>query len=155
MRKLLLLFIAVLATSCGSSKFYPAEAPTHVQILTDMNKEDNYIVANEWMVETFNNAESVIQFTDKEEGIVKGKYHITSLSNQMSGGFYVPGTMVNIGAIITIRVKDSAAKISIDGSGNKYRTDYGIGYTPAEFKVQEDLLISDFKNRMAKGKDSF
>ena len=37
-------------------------------------RDQLYILSNSWMVETFNSAESVIEFSDKENGIILGKY---------------------------------------------------------------------------------
>ncbi|WP_107822016.1 DUF4468 domain-containing protein [Mangrovibacterium marinum] len=37
-------------------------------------KDELYVKANEWMVRSFNNAKSVIQFQDKEAGKIMGKY---------------------------------------------------------------------------------
>ena len=78
MKKLILLF-AILGTSCGSVKYYnsPISPRTEIVELTT-DKNTNFVNANEWMVEVFNNAESVIQFSDKEAGIVKGKYIVFS-----------------------------------------------------------------------------
>ena len=158
MKKLLLLFAAATMVSCGSSKHF-ASTPATIDITeTQFNSADNYVRANEWMVETFNNAESVIQFTDKEEGIVKGKYYITSIV-PVASGYYVAGATSKINAIITIRVKDNAAKITVDGTANKYSTHtaYGIttGYSPRQFDAQAELLIEDFKTRMNEAKEIF
>ena len=54
----------------------PESATKNVQ--TKTNKNSNFIKANEWMVQSFNDAKSVIQFKDKEAGIFKGKYPIKS-----------------------------------------------------------------------------
>lgn len=42
--------------------------------ISDKSKDQIYIKANGWFVETFNSAESVIEFQDKEAGKIMGKY---------------------------------------------------------------------------------
>lgn len=74
------------------------------------NKNANYVKANEWMVQAFNNAESVIQFTDKESGVIKGRYAMKMGVTSTSP--YVSNTPA-FTAIITIRVKDKASRIEI------------------------------------------
>ena len=104
--RLKILFLTTfLLTSCGSmfttTMLYPEQKSKIVNI-ANTNKSDLFVRANNWMVETFNNAESVIQFSDKENGIVTGKY----LMQTIIKGTAVPVTKVF--AIIKIRVKDNA-----------------------------------------------
>jgi hypothetical protein len=100
------------------------------------------------MVATFNNAESVIQFTDKEAGIVKGKYIMKK--GIISTSAYVASTDPFY-AVITIRVKDNAARIEIDAPAGMYsQTADGkeYGFTPETFKIDTDVLIADFEQTM-------
>ena len=150
----MIIALLALTASCGTSKFYSSTPATVEIVETIFNANDNYIRANEWMVENFNNAESVIQFSDKENGIVKGKYYITKIT-PVGAGFYVPEMATTINALITVKVKDSAAKITIDGSSNKYSTYMGNGYTPVQFDNQANALIMSFKNRMNEKMDNF
>ena len=78
---------------------------------TKSDKNYNFIKANEWMVQTFNNAKSVIQFKDKEAGIVKGKYVMKE--GIISTGPYTQSTPTFF-SVITIRVKDKASRIEFD-----------------------------------------
>jgi hypothetical protein len=39
-------------------------------------KNDLFVMANSWMVKTFNSPQDVIQYNDKEAGIIKGKFLI-------------------------------------------------------------------------------
>jgi hypothetical protein len=62
------------------------------------------------MVQTFGDAESVIQFTDKEAGVVKGKYIMKE--GTIGTSPYSKSTQPYF-SIITIRVKDQASRIEI------------------------------------------
>ena len=110
-------------------------------------KNSNYIKANEWMVETFGNAESVIQFADKEGGIIKGKY---MMYQGTTGSQYKPSTQSYF-AMITLRVKDQAAKIEVKPINDFIVTNYmgsKIGFTPEMFKISAESLISNFTIKM-------
>jgi hypothetical protein len=145
---ILVVIMSLNLVSCISTKQLESP-PTKVEsILNESNKDSNFIKANEWMVETFDNAESVIQFTDKEAGIVKGKYVMKE--GVVSTSAYVPSTS-DCYAIITLRVKDNACRIEIDAPNNMYtQTAYGVeyGFTPAMFEERANKLIADFKANM-------
>ena len=64
--------IFALTSYVGSKISLETPPPRVATFENDHSKDENYVLANEWMVETFNNAESVIQFTDKESGTVRG-----------------------------------------------------------------------------------
>ena len=110
--KITMLFMVVSTLiSCVPAKSTLESPDTKIKnVNTTTDKDSNYIKANEWMVQTFNNAKSVIQFSDKEAGVVKGKYVMkvgvvsTSPYTQSTPDYY---------AIITIRVKDEASRIEI------------------------------------------
>jgi hypothetical protein len=94
------------------------------------------------MVETFNNAESVIQFSDKENGIVTGKYIMTTIitSTTTSHGVY---------SIIKIQVKDGAAKITITPESYQNNANVfagGVSYPIEKMNADIDALIDDFAN---------
>ena len=70
-----LFVILILFMSCFASRIQIPSPETEIKnVETKSNKNSNFIKANEWMVQSFNDAKSVIQFKDKEAGIVKGKY---------------------------------------------------------------------------------
>ena len=116
-----------------------------------MSADDNFVRANEWMVETFNNAESVIQFTDKEAGIVEGRY-VMQEGLVSTSPYSTP--IPSFSAIITIRVKDNASRIEIDPPSGMYtqvsmKVEYG--FTPEMFNESADELIANFERRMLGG----
>jgi hypothetical protein len=157
MRKFLIPLVLVLVSvnliSCvPAKKVLETPDPIIKNVENKSDKNSNYIKANEWMVESFNDAESVIQFTDKEAGVVKGKY-IMRKGSTMSNGFGGITTIDPYYAVITIRVKDSASRIEIDPpSGMFSQKTMGVeyGFTPEMFKASAESLISDFENQMLK-----
>ncbi|MEP5935358.1 MAG: hypothetical protein ABJ218_09580 [Winogradskyella arenosi] len=148
MKKIVLIAIIILNTSCVSVKTETYEGEPMISILElETSKDSNYIKANEWMVETFGNAESVIQFTDKDAGIVKGKYMM--YSGQI-GTQYSPAVKSYF-VMITLIVKDQVAKIEVDPINEFTITNYmgnKIGFTPEMFKSLAQELIKDFTLNM-------
>jgi hypothetical protein len=150
MKKLLTLFISVAVfSSCIMPTPVESPPPISANFENTLNVAQNYIKANEWMVETFNDAESVIQFSDKESGIVKGKYIVKK--GYVSTSPYMTSTE-SLYAIITIRVKDNAYRIEVDPPSGMYTQKFGTtesGYTPALFSKDVDELILSFEQRMS------
>ena len=147
----LIAFLAINLTSCVSTKKLIDSPPPRTKTVENkFNKNSNFIKANEWMVETFNDAESVIQFTDKEAGIVKGIY-VMRKGLVTTGLYGTTSTVVPFYAIITIRVRDKASRIEIDPPAGMYSQkvlDVEYGFTPDDFNMATDLLISNFEKAM-------
>lgn len=99
-----------------------------------INKDDLFILANSWAVDVFVSAESVIEFSDKEAGIVKGKYIINFVE-----GVYVQA----VRSTLTIEVKDDAARITI--ADPYYRTVSGLGETYAVTEYYPMRSAESFK----------
>ncbi|MEM9549216.1 MAG: DUF4468 domain-containing protein [Bacteroidota bacterium] len=100
-----LLFFLVI--SCNTSKRIVAtEESKQFEVTIDVpdkNANQIYTSVNEWMVLTFVNAESVIQFQDKESGKAMGKY---------VGDYKKPEfPSVPFKSIISVDVKDQKARI--------------------------------------------
>lgn len=148
-KSFVLVFILFGVTSCTVKKIiFDPQPPRVKNVENRVDKDNNFIKANEWMVETFNNAQSVIQFTDKEGGIVKGKYVMRE--GYASNSIYVQSTPTFY-AIITIRVKEGASRIEIDAPSGLYSMkQMGVeyGFTPEMFNASADRLIQSFDARM-------
>ena len=84
------------------------------------------------MVEAFNDAKSVVQFTDKESGTITGKYYLSPIKAATQ---YGPRT--DAYAIINIQVKDDASKITV---------------TPEEFQYMKGNMYTLYKEEDAKNK---
>jgi len=94
-------------TSCGTLTTITA-SQQNIEIYPKADKDELYVKANLWMVDVFNDAESVIQFSDKEAGVFKGKYlvHHTPASQYSAGSSLYATLMVN--------VKDNYLKLTIN-----------------------------------------
>ena len=134
-------------SSCASYQTISAPETISKTIVVKSNHNSTYIKANEWMVQTFGNAESVIQFSDKEAGIVKGKYimfkGVTATKYTAAQEAYY--------AMITLRVKDQAARIEVTPlSDFKVLKMMGTisGFTPEMFIASAKVLITEFEKHM-------
>jgi len=110
-------------------------------------KNELFINANEWMVRTFKDAKSVIQFQDKEAGKIMGKYLMHS---------YTTGT--DVYSLITIEVRDNATKIDVEPLGSWYYDNSGMtvyNYSPEQAKKDIMQLLDEYKAYMSKGKESW
>lgn len=104
-------------------------------------KEELFVNANRWMISIFKDARSVIQFSDKTEGILIGKYLLyypESLFYNLSPEIY---------AIIEINVKDGRGRISIKPDNWSYsKANYGIPYwsgTQDSYLYDKEKAIAD------------
>ena len=159
------LFITLLITltSCATmtdKDLKPEDAEiSEVIEVPSVDKNTLFIRANSWAVDTFVSAESVIEFSDKEGGIIKGKYVM-----EYAEGVYT----YDLRSTLTINVKDGAAKITItdpyfkvtSGLGERY---YDTSYRPMQslqsFNTnclpQYKILISSFKDEIKKSESKF
>jgi hypothetical protein len=127
-------------------------------------KDELYLKSNLWMVSTFKDAKSVIQYSDKAEGILTGKYLLNYIEPS-SGYSPLIGSYstkeYTLYAIIEIRVKDGKAYISVlpdswthtagyDGYGNPIKRE---GEYTKEMAIAEidALCESYYKSLLAEG----
>lgn len=145
---MILLFLGTLIiSSCVSVQTLTSPENVVKTITVDSNHNSNYVKANEWMVNTFNDAESVIQFSDKEAGVVKGKYVMQA--GQMATK-YTPQVSPYY-AMITLRVKEKGARIEVVPISKFIITKFmgaNYGFTPAQFKERAKVLVTDFEVHM-------
>ena len=104
-------------------------------------KSELFGMSNEWMITQFSDARSIIQFSNLEVGTISGKYLM----------FYQPPDTYTIEisfyAIITIRVKDGKAQITIDPQGALPRSMLGIElYTMKQMEMELDRLMLSFED---------
>jgi hypothetical protein len=125
----------------------PVEKVVTVQNTT---QNDMYIKANNWMVDNFNNAESVIQFADKESGTVSGRYLLGTITGSSK---YGPARHAY--ATIKIKVKDGATKITITPESFTYAKDnmYTL-YTEENAQRDINSLMISYENSMQKVEDT-
>ena len=109
------LTIILTITSCASStKATEVKVNKLSKIInTENTKNKLYLKANDWMINTFGNAESVIQFSDKEAGVITGKYLMGKSLIRIGNSHTFTPSYENVYSIIKIQVKNKAAKITI------------------------------------------
>ena len=103
MRHLIVIGIIMLLVSCGTIQHISLTDT----VVRDGTKSELWVKANMWMIDIFINAESVVQFSDKDAGVIKGRYAIKHYD--WTGNTYWSY------AIITIITVDNNATIEIDG----------------------------------------
>lgn len=145
-------FISILFLSCivflqgcvGGMQTSNIGTVEKVVYVTNEQKNDLYVKANNWMVDTFNNAESVIQFTDKESGSITGRY---LLGVPLQPSKYGDG--IKAYATIKIQVKDGAGRIMITPEEFNYFTGNILAtYSDAEARADIDSLVNSFEKAM-------
>lgn len=138
--------VVVLMQSCGSLATSNITPVTKVVPVEDVSKNELYVRANNWMVSAFKDAESVIQFTDKESGQITGKYYLSPVSAPSQ---YGQGQ--DAYAIINIQVKDGASKITVTPEefqymkGNMYTL-----YNEENAKARIESLLASFESDIVK-----
>jgi hypothetical protein len=178
MKKVLFLMLSVLImTSCAVYMQSTTLEPFIKVIEVDATQNELFVRANLWMVQTFRDAKSVIQYTDKDEGTLGGKYYmLTAYSYQATGsvGEYVIMSRqrdeeYDIYATIMIRIKGSRCSISITPIPWKYKPiylpDQGESYTQKtlsnetlnEENISEKIntLLDSFEKGMKGNKTTF
>jgi hypothetical protein len=116
-KSLLLTVIIILNINLQSCAIITTEgkSATKVVHIEGSNQNELYVRANNWMISAFNNADSIIQFTDKESGTITGKY----IQGSTSQGSQLISSKRAF-AIIQIKVKDGASKITITPESYSY-----------------------------------
>jgi len=147
----LLIFLAFV--SCAPMMDVKIQSVQEV-VETKSSKNDLFVKANQWMVKTFNNAESVIQFSDKESGTITGKYMLKQTYSVGSNYQYVPNG--GIFAVINIDIKDNKARITI--TPENYRTpsqhnDPALIYKEETARADINNLIQEFSESIKQESD--
>lgn len=102
---IVLVVFTLLLASCTTIKTSEVKGVTKVVEVPGVSKDDLFVRASSWMVETFNSAKYVTQFSDKDAGVIKGKYRITFPQFLAIG---------ECEATFTIECKDGKCRIVID-----------------------------------------
>ena len=118
------LLIATCLCSCFSLKLAPITQTTFEKIIDapNVSKNDLYISVNEWFVKQFTSAKSVIQFQDKEEGKIVGKY-VSELTSCETMSYYFESTQ-----IISVDIRENKIRLSITNPCIAYgmKNAYGV-----------------------------
>lgn len=145
----------VLLASCATTTAIPPEERDYQEVFdADGSQDELYRKANTWMVNTFVSAESVIQYQDKDEGIIMGKGRATT-----------PRHGIKIQYTLTIEVRDDRARLSVtdaslvpsgDAIADAILKDIGWNErTHADYLVWIDALAADFETAMNEARSNF
>jgi hypothetical protein len=135
LRLVINLLIVISLISCAPTKVaVNFDAPIIKMYDVEGTQDDLYVKANRWMITSFKDARSIIQFSDKEQGILIGRY-LLRISP------YDPYVSEEpIYAIIEITVKDEKARISIKPDNYSYlKANAGTAYWN---KTHDSILYS-------------
>ena len=151
--RLLLLALCPLALfgclSMGTPTTYEGQDYVDLVSVPSTPKKDLYVRANNWMVNVFNNADSVIQFSDKDSGTISGRFLLGRITSGFQGS--APRSAY---AVLKIDVKDEAARITITtqsffyADGNPYTL-----YTGADVDSDVKKLFASFRDALSQNDD--
>lgn len=141
----LALFGVLLLTSCATTqRTVTWDGPIIKVYDATGSKDELFIRSNRWMISIFRDARNIIQYSDKDEGILIGKYLLHEHYNAV-------GMIETIYAIIEINVKDNKARISVTPDNYSYAT-FKLGdpeqdpaaYTGKKAMFDIEVLCSSF-----------
>lgn len=103
-QKILLTIITIVLFGCLSTAPLQ-ETPQVVRVIEiEESKDALFRLSNEWLVEVFNAADEVIEYSDKAEGVLMGKGYLVH---------HAPLGAWNVWHTIKIEAKENRARISI------------------------------------------
>jgi hypothetical protein len=113
-------------------------------------KDQLFDIINQWAVQAFNKADSVIEYSSKESGTIMGKFVYKTSAIGLLGAYTLDG----VRNIITINVRDGAARMVIEfseihvtGSGvNMWRAANKGEFESANFMENSELVARQFEN---------
>lgn len=152
MKKLTILALAcIVALAQGCAMITTESEPVQDVVTVESTDKDTlYVRANNWMVDAFRNADSVIQFSDKESGTISGRYLLGKIRDASSYG-----SAAYAYATIRINVRDDAARITVTpesftyAQGNIYTL-----YTKEDMERDVQELIQSFTRAMKVADDT-
>ena len=151
MRKLLLLPFIFLLYSCNMTQVVHESVEQSIIVeLPNKSHAESYVAANNWMISIFFNAESIIQFTDKESGTISGRYQIGQVYAGQAGN--LPQFVY---AILKVEIKDEKVRLTIIPESFRYVSNnpYSL-YSPEQLNTDIQDLFQSFEDYMLKPTDS-
>ena len=137
----LCVFFHVLA--CVSIKEIRRDFFSQSEIYENLNisKNELFRKTNKWILETFDSPKKAIQYSDKEEGIIRLNFNMTNFEPPSYVLGYMPANFN-----ITIQVKDSKARISLEATSQIRATDQGF----LNLKNMLSELLQSFEESLKK-----
>ncbi len=119
---------------------------TYVEVIEcgEQTKEQLYVTLNYWFTATFNDANSVVKFNDKEAGVIIGEGYISGIAGHVGG---MNSYVASIRPIIKADIKDKKVRITYTIQGYNMTKGAGGGILGAlsgtKATVQEELWTID------------
>ena len=142
-----ILFTSIVFISCATINFDwgPVVKPEEriyqrVFEFPDLAKDEIFSKTRMWMVKIFNDSESVIEYSDKEEGKIMGKYSQSDVTvNGMNATYKVKYTL-------TIEIKQNKARLTIeDPFMISYVSPYLQGQQEVNSIIDKEVFINSLK----------
>jgi hypothetical protein len=152
MKAIVLMFTGLLLIGCASVPPGPPVGPYQRTIEVAGTKDELFIKTMKWMTKTFQSAKSVIQYQDKEAGIVTGNGRIDTNN---------PVTTVYLDFVLTIEIKDAKARLTFDnlttstivGAQTTTRPVYEGPGVQEEIRKRFDPLVASYIREMSFNSD--
>lgn len=135
---ILLIAFMGLSLACATNKNISGTIPDNYFEVVDLkgSKNEIYTKANLAFVDLFNSAESIIQYSDKEAGVLKGKYVSTDIGRGKGSNLYT------VYSIIEVDVKDGKYKISMKISDVIQTRDFWTGAMRVA-TIADDFVLTE------------
>ena len=147
--KLIISFILpmLLLLSCAAYKDMSAPKVSE-SINVNGTKDQLFLKSNEWAIRAFANPQSAIEYSDKSNGKIIGRFLMNTK--------YDPYYLSDVYSVITITVTDRTAQIEIDPLPWKYSriSLYTSIYKPETAQKDMHKLIDNFKAFMESNSSS-
>jgi hypothetical protein len=137
------IFCVMLLTSCAPTKYATTDFTEPIVKTYDISgtKDELFLKSNLWMVSAFKDPKSVIQYSDKTEGIITGKYLLHYYKYSYTGGEEL------MYAIIEIRAKDGRVRISVNPDNWKYMVSdiYARPVAGSDWNYTKEMAVADIE----------
>jgi hypothetical protein len=143
-KKIMDVLLSLVLLSMAACATMPQVDYSKIVDVPGVSKDDLFVKVNLWAVGFFNKADSVIEYSDKDAGIISGKY--IGKTHLVMGGL---GGSEAVTSIFTISVKDEKVKLDLKPTDfvtyNTYGQRYEASYTPS---VDEADIIADYNETL-------
>jgi len=124
MKKLFVVALIFLSISSFAQKIFPEESGSiiysGVVTVDSVKKDELYVRAKKWFVDTYNSAKNVLQMEDKEAGIIVGKGLF-----DIPYSLFIGSSIVSVSHTIKIYTKDGKYKYEVTDISGKHLNESG------------------------------
>lgn len=147
LKKISLVAFVLLMQACAqySTMTMGGASSSKVVDIPGSSQDKLFVRANNWMVDNFHEADSVIQFTDKESGTISGRYLMGVVTSNEYG---LP--IQKAFATIKISVRDDASRIEVTPQTVQYVDSWLVQYDKKDMESDVKSLLVSFEKAMRK-----